>query len=237
MTEEFEEYLLDKVENMYPKILQSFYFVPPVYFNRGQYQKQCLAGHDVYVPDPPDPSDVRHDQAMQRVLHCLRRMAEQHEEQMFVLTQFKYEDYLNSPIHRYKRNPYPMPSSLKGEDKSVGCFDILIVHRYQGVLILVVKDVESQGVEQDEKVFEKLTKGLKQLKLANRMVKHLLQDLPKIPKIQQAMILPNSNSELLLQVLDRFTSLKKVTFLSQVLNFCICQIYCECHAFFKTHLY
>lgn len=203
---------------MYPKYLESFYFVPPVYFNRGRYQKQCLEGHDVYVPDPPDPSDVRHDQAMQRVLHCLRRMAEQHQEQMFVLTQFKYEDYLNRPIRQYKRNHLPMPSSLKGEDKSVGCFDILIVHRYQGVLVLVVKEADPQDGQQDKEISAKLTEGLKQLKLAKRMVKHLLRDRPKIPKIQQAVILPNCNSESLSQVLGRSTNLEKVEFLSQELS-------------------
>lgn len=88
---------------MYPRKSRSFYFVPPVYFNRHGYEKKSGDNNeDIYVPKETDENIVKHDRAMQHFLHCLRQMAEQGNEAMFVLTQFKYEDYLTNVNTEYR---------------------------------------------------------------------------------------------------------------------------------------
>ncbi|XP_025113297.1 uncharacterized protein LOC112575566 [Pomacea canaliculata] len=192
----FQEYLEEQVKRMYPDMLESHHFVPSVYFNKIRYKPQSVAGEVAYVPHPCDPSDVQHDRAMQHVLHCLHYMAEKENERMFVLTQFQYDNYLNNPGNKYEQHSLPVPSGLKNVEKQVGCFDLLIVHRVHGVLAGVVKSVgnmENQEDEEttDERIASQVTEAVKQLRKAEKMLKHLMQDVCSLTKVGLTLILPN----------------------------------------------
>ncbi|PVD21797.1 hypothetical protein C0Q70_17598 [Pomacea canaliculata] len=153
---------------MYPKMHEAFYFVPPIYFNKTLYKKETVAGEEVYIPQKSSPGDISHDRAMQHVLNCLRQIAEQGQEQMFVLTQFQYRDYLPN-----------LPEDAK-------CFDFLIVHRKHGVVIGVVKAVSDKKdkTKKDEQTTDKsiltqIAEAVKQLNYADQMIRSISPDLSK----------------------------------------------------------
>lgn len=88
-TNEFEEYLETTSRKMYPNILETLYFVPPVYFNKTEGSVQYVADQTVYVYTRPDRQNAIHDQAMQYLILCLRHVGEQKPEEMFVLIKGK----------------------------------------------------------------------------------------------------------------------------------------------------
>ncbi|XP_025113448.1 uncharacterized protein LOC112575684 [Pomacea canaliculata] len=207
-TRMFQEYLEEQVKRMYPNMLKSYYFVPPVYFNRIRYKPQSVVGQVVYVSDPCDPSDVQQDRAMQHVLHCLRALAEYGNERMFVLTQFQYDDYLNNPGHKYEQHSLPVPSGLQNVEKQVACFDLLIIHRVKGVLAGVVKSVgniENQEDEEttDKRIASQVTEAVQQLLKAEQMLKHLMQDVCSLTKVGFTLILPNLTRSSLKRAVER----------------------------------
>lgn len=202
ITMDFQQYLEDSVEKMYPNITHACYFVPPIYFNKTGYKKQDFHGQCVYVPDSSQLSDIRHDLAVQHVLHCLRHFAQHEEQQMFVLTQFQYEDYLNNPGDNFAKHRLTVLADLPvysdDKEKKVSCFDFLIVHRLHGILVGVVnavgaEDEESKHNEQkeDKLVVDEINKAVKQLSKADFILKHLLSDQQPLPKVRQTLILPN----------------------------------------------
>lgn len=233
MTENFQDFLLKNVRQTFPNMLNAenaFYFVPPNFFNKTQCKTERIADDVIYVHEPPDPSEVRHDQAMQHVLHCLRHMAEHSNEQMFVLTQFKYEDYLNSPDPAFKKHRLPLPAGLNKKDRTIGCFDILIIHRVHGVVVAVVKcvnekeedsrdnkrrttaenqdsDAETQNRENPDRdqrtenfIVKEVSEAIQELKKAERMIRHLMSDQDNSLSVQPTLILPNVTSSTLQRV-------------------------------------
>ncbi|XP_025112578.1 uncharacterized protein LOC112575159 [Pomacea canaliculata] len=206
-TRTFQEYLVKNIEEMYPDTLDSFYFVPPVYFNKLRYETQTIAGQVVYVPQPPDLSDVRHDRTMQHVLHCLRHMAEHYKEDMFVLSQFKYEDYLNKPGNNFANHGLPVPARFEGKT-NVDCFDILIIHRRFGVLIGIVKspsDRDDGSEDYERKIHNMLVsevcEAVTQVKYAKSMMEHLMSDQKHKPAVQMGLMFPNVTLSSLQRVL------------------------------------
>ncbi|PVD21778.1 hypothetical protein C0Q70_17579 [Pomacea canaliculata] len=200
VTKEFQDFLLKKVREMFPDMLDACYFVPPIHFNKTRYKTETVAGQVVYIPDPPDPSDVQYNQAMENVLNYLRRIVETKHERMFVLTHFNYDDYLNNPDHKYITHVLPVPAGLKkrkGENK-IGCFDFLIIHRQYGVVVGVVKTVgdkddESQAKKKtiDHAVVLEVSEAILQLRKAVCVMQHLMSDQNQPPKVRQFLILPN----------------------------------------------
>ncbi|XP_025113626.1 uncharacterized protein LOC112575812 [Pomacea canaliculata] len=208
VTKEFQDFLENKAKEMYPDMLSTYYFVPPVYFNKIRYKTQSIGDEAVYVPDLLDPSEAKHDRAMQHVLYCLRHMAEQ-QQQMFVLTQFRYENYLSNPGNDNAKHRLPVPSGLKGADKRTKCFDLLIFHRNLGVMVAVVKPVVGEVTESPEDqqkltslVVTEVSDAIQQLKKADLMLKHLMSDREKLPTIRGTIILPNLAKPLLQRAID-----------------------------------
>ncbi|XP_025112597.1 uncharacterized protein LOC112575164 [Pomacea canaliculata] len=196
-TTKFQEYLVQNIEEMYPDTLNWFYFVPPVYFNKLRYETQAIADQVVYVPQPPDLSDVRHDRAMQHVLHCFRHMAEHYKEKMFVLSQFKYKDYLNKPGNNFANHGLPVPARFT-DKTNVGCFDILIIHRRLGVLVGVVKSPSDRddGSEDSERktadmLVREVSEAVSQVQYAKSMMEHLMSDQTHKPAVQLTLMFPN----------------------------------------------
>ncbi|PVD21789.1 hypothetical protein C0Q70_17590 [Pomacea canaliculata] len=216
VTVEFQEFLLKKVREMFPDMLNACYFVPPIYFNKIRYKTETVAGQVVYIPDPPDPSDVLYNQVMQKVLLCLRRIVKTKHERMFVLTNFNYDDYLNNPDHSFIKHGLPVPADLKKQkgDNEIGCFDFLIIHRQYGVVVGVVKTVSDKhdGSEDTKKkidhlVVTEVSEAVLQLTKAVRMIKHLISDQNPSLKVRQTLLLPNAESSTLNRVLHNHPDL------------------------------
>ncbi|XP_025113300.1 uncharacterized protein LOC112575567 [Pomacea canaliculata] len=220
MTNKFMQHLIDNVKEMYPEILDSCHFVPPVYFNKTRYKTYSVADKVVYIPVIPDLKNkqdisiVRHDMAMQHVLHCLHHMADQEQEKMFVLTQFTYSDYLNNPGTDFQQHRLPVPSGVIHKDDDVSCVDFVIVHREHGVLVGVVKAVsdkveDSDDGQQDEggSVVTAVTEAVQQLQKVNRVIRHVMSDQLQCPTVRHTLILPNLPRALLRGAVAKHTDL------------------------------
>lgn len=200
---------------MYPNLLSTSYFVPAAYFYKLRYKTQTVAGQVIYLPDPPEENYVRHDQAVQHILHCLRRMAEN--QQMFVLTQFKYDDYFNDRRPASSGEPMPVSSDLKATIKE--CFDFLIIHRNYGVHVGVVKSIsdkvdctqDGKG-KTDKQLVSAVSEAIKQLKMADHIVQHLLlhKEKEKIPPVKLTLMIPNVRMSSLHRVLASHNKVARV---------------------------
>ncbi|XP_025112588.1 uncharacterized protein LOC112575161 isoform X2 [Pomacea canaliculata] len=191
VTEDFQEYLEKSVKDMYPDITGTFYFVPPVYFNKTHYRKKLVIGEVTWVPDTPTDNDVRHDRAMQHVIHCLRHLAERRQEKMFVLTQLTFDAYLNNVSTEYVTHRLPTADSNISNN-----IDLLIIHQKHGVLVGVVKTVSDddvRGQDNEEKAGEmiilQVKEGLQQLDEAVCTMNHLTSD-QKSVKVRKFLMLP-----------------------------------------------
>lgn len=222
LKKEFEDYLDNNIVKMYPNMPNGCYFVPPIYFNKTRYRKESVADQVVYVPEKSEQREVRHDLAVQQVMSCLNQLAQHGKDEMFVLTQFQYRDYLRNPGDKYLRHSLPVPSDMdKKEDGSVGSFDFLIVHRQYGVLVGVVKAVEEEDVEnskhelqmKDKSIIKETEEAVKQLMKANNMIRHLMADHEDFPKVRQTLILPNLSRSSLQRALMKHHDIAEVKLL------------------------
>ncbi|XP_025112632.1 uncharacterized protein LOC112575180 [Pomacea canaliculata] len=191
VTDDFQEYLVTSVKDMYPDITGTFYFVPPVYFNRTRYRKKHVTGEVTWVSDTPADNDVRHDRSMQHVIHCLRHLAEHRQEKMFVLTQLTFDAYLNNVGTEYVRHRLPTADS-----NSSNSVDLLIIHQKHGVLVGVVKAVSDDDFRDevnqqnaDEMIILQIKEGLQQLDEAVCMMNNLTSD-QKSVRVRKALMLP-----------------------------------------------
>ncbi|XP_025112594.1 uncharacterized protein LOC112575163 isoform X3 [Pomacea canaliculata] len=192
-----EEFLVKSVREMFPNMLDdACYFVPPIYFNKVRYKTQTVADQIVYIPEPSDPTDVEHDKAMRQFLNCFYYIPKTKDEEMFVLTQFNYEDYLNNPGADFSEHCLPVPKQKK--DKNIRCFDILIIHRYYGLVVGVLKTVSEYDAQTngDELQIEHLiandvSAAIQQLNKASGILHHLMKDLKGTPPVRRFLILPN----------------------------------------------
>ncbi|KAK7116581.1 uncharacterized protein [Littorina saxatilis] len=207
----------------YPRWNERAHFVPPVLMFRTDYDTMTVAGVDVRVPRPPvrnpsrgDPpavlnTDVIDDQTQQRVLHCLRHFSEEQQEPevMFVLSNLRFEDYLNEPCFAAAAKTLPRPVDLKKQEQDRGDFDVLIIHRVHGILACEIKSVSARNSSQpmteqkvEKKVKTKVDRAIKQLVKSGDVLKHLVSDIPGQIPIRKALILPNVSATQLTQVLN-----------------------------------
>ncbi|XP_025114192.1 uncharacterized protein LOC112576139 [Pomacea canaliculata] len=192
----FDDYLKEEVLLMFPNVFEAVYFVPPFYFNKTRDTPFSVADQVVNVLQLPDPCDVRHDRAMQHVLNCLHYVAIPGVEQMFVLTQFKYTDYLKSIPEEFSNHLLPV-SSLANEHEQDRSFDFLIIHRRYGVLVGVVKDCSSISDKRKSKIGTnaervcKVSEVIEQLKRAGGFVTEAMSDKANFPKVRKVLVLFN----------------------------------------------
>ncbi|XP_025114469.1 uncharacterized protein LOC112576324 [Pomacea canaliculata] len=115
-------------------------------------------------------------------------------EQMFVLTQFKYTDYLNSIPEQFKGHLLPVPS-LVHEHQQNRSFDLLIIHRRYGVMVGVVRDCSNNGDEgqpdndTDTIRLSQVSEATEQLNTAKRFVSEVMSDKENFPKVRQVLLL------------------------------------------------
>ncbi|XP_025112309.1 uncharacterized protein LOC112575030 isoform X2 [Pomacea canaliculata] len=219
---------------MYPDILTACYFVPSLYINRNTYTKAEVAGEKVVVMEPAPDDTLRHDHAIQHVLKCLRHLADTDQQAMFVLSQFTCDDYLASVDEQFAHHKLPMPSDLTRRDKDYENFDVLIVHRQYGVVVVVVKAsvcTADMGVEirDNERVVQDLREAVKQLDGAERMLKHLMADVRSGIAIRKTLMLPNLSLKSFTEILEKHQdvakSLRHCTGLTQLFDIsgeCLC---------------
>ncbi|XP_025114095.1 uncharacterized protein LOC112576075 isoform X2 [Pomacea canaliculata] len=194
MTQQFSDYLLQSVTDMFPEIMTGCFFVPPVYFNTTRYTTTIVGDQVANIPQSPDARAVTHDKNVQRVLHCLRHWAEHRRENMFVVTQLEYEDYLNGD-DTFAGHTLPKATDLDKKNKAIKCFDLMIIHRQHGVVLGVVVDVDladdSRGDEEEDKtVLSDLSDAIQQLKKAEGVVSHVMSDLSQCLPIRKTLIFP-----------------------------------------------
>lgn len=187
---------------MYPDILSSCYFVPPIYFNKCRYKYGDVRFNPILVYESCNQSEVQYDRAMQHVMHCLRHVGEQRKAQMFVLTQFRYEDYLNTVTKNHEAH---ILRRVSKEEKSLKCFDLLIIYRKLGFIVVVVKTVSDSPVKKqrrkqttDKMLMPQFKEAILQLKNAENMIKNLMSDQTKCPEVRLVLILPNLSSSSLI---------------------------------------
>ncbi|PVD21807.1 hypothetical protein C0Q70_17609 [Pomacea canaliculata] len=233
-TQRLQDSLSASIKTMYPDILTACYFVPSLYINRNTYTKAEVAGEKVVVMEPAPDDTLRHDHAIQHVLKCLRHLADTDQQAMFVLSQFTCDDYLASVDEQFAHHKLPMPSDLTRRDKDYENFDVLIVHRQYGVVVVVVKAsvcTADMGVEirDNERVVQDLREAVKQLDGAERMLKHLMADVRSGIAIRKTLMLPNLSLKSFTEILEKHQdvakSLRHCTGLTQLFDIsgeCLC---------------
>ncbi|XP_025112298.1 uncharacterized protein LOC112575024 [Pomacea canaliculata] len=233
-TERLQESLSASIQTTHPDILTACYFVPSLYLNRNTYENYKVAGEEVVVMEAKSDDTLRHDHAIQHVLNCLRHLADTDQQAMFVLSQFTCDDYLASVDEQFAHHSLPMPSDLTRRDTDYENFDVLIVHRQYGVVVVVVKAsvcTADMGVEirDNERVVQDLREAVKQLDGAERMLKHLMADVRPDTPIRKTLMLPNLSLKLLSEILARHQDLAKalrhctgLTELSDISRECLC---------------
>lgn len=197
-----------RLDEWYPKWRERTYFVPPAHMHRTQHLEVQLAGETVHMTQPPVStasrgmksvlleSDVRDDQALQRVLNCLQELSEANKEVMFVLSQLDFGNYLNQPCYAAAASLLPRPIDLKSKKKHQGDFDILLVHRHYGILAGEIKSIGNRlsslnQQQQDQKVLDKVRQAIRQLQKAGDVLQHVVSDLQYQPVIKKVLMLPN----------------------------------------------
>ncbi|XP_025113857.1 uncharacterized protein LOC112575928 isoform X2 [Pomacea canaliculata] len=206
MTQQFSDYLLQSVTDMFPDIMTGCFFVPPVYFNTTRYTTTKVGDQVVNIPQSSDARAVTHDKNVQRVLYCLRHWADHSRENMFVVTQLEYEDYLNGD-DTFTGHTLPKATDLDKKNKTIKCFDLMIIHRQHGVVLGVVVDVDladdSRGDEEDDTtILCCLSDAIQQLKKAEDIVSHVMSDLSQCLPVRKTLIFPHLSVSSLQRALE-----------------------------------
>ena len=230
------------VAHRYPRMGERSYFILVANFNRVHYDTQSICGQNVpetqqvnvLVPQPTleerqagdqfvSSSDVRDDKTTQHVLGCLKALADQRKEVMFVLSQLDFGDYLGEPCYSAVPSLLPRLVDLQTtarDSPDKGDFDILIIHREYGLLVGEVKsvgdhfsDLKKARKEEDDIVEKKVKQAIKQLDKAEQVLTHLVSDLQTPPRVGTTLIVPNMPRSQLQRVLHDNRQLKEVPWL------------------------
>ena len=221
----------------YPDLHRRTYFLPAVHMNRVNYHPGQVSGQHVYVTHPPvtnraagvtalGTGEVQDDLATQRVLHCLRALADGQGEAMFVVSSLNFDHYLTQLCHHSAAATattttglFPRPQDLKTKGKSVhrGEFDLLIIHPQYGLLVGELKSVgdtfssgPSLSGQEESAVARRVEKALRQLDKEERVLRHLVSDLQHPPRVRKTLLLPNVTRTQLLTLLASRPVLRQV---------------------------
>ena len=154
-------------------------------------------------------TDVREDQAQQRIVHSLKTLTEQRNEVMFVQLRLQFNQYLDEPCYIHSGRKLPKPQDLKKQNMDRGDFDLLMIHRQYGLVACEIKSVEdSFGTlpkseeEKDKILARKIQQAAKQLHKSGEVLKHLLGDLTSPPRVRKCLMLSSIPTEQLQRVLQ-----------------------------------
>lgn len=234
------------VEQAFPDFENKTYFIPPVYIRRVPTIKKIVSGVSVVVLSETDTpglqrSDINDDDALQRVLYSLRKFSKVHNEVFVCLSQFPFGSYLGEPSFTPAVAHLPLPSNLPQEQSwswRRGDFDVLIIHKNYGFVIIEVKAVKykKQSLEDErdphtnsslqgggdentdtpledtrEKVIQKLKAAAAQLNKGEAMLSHLVKDIAPKVSITKIIACPNLETHEIQSVLSHSNSLEQVS--------------------------
>ena len=219
-----------RITEWFPELDQRTFFVPNVQMNRLNYRKGSVAGQEVLVTQPPvrnrpqgDTSfshgEAADDAEIQRLLHCLRALADTRKQVMFVLTQLGFHNYLSELCaEAAAAAELPRPEDLKKEGMHRGDFDLLVIHRDYGILVGELKAVGytfegAKSLKQEEKdsvLAKRVIQAVKQLHKQGRMLSHLTSDLKSPPRVRKTLLIPNVSRSQLCTLFDKRPGLREV---------------------------
>ncbi|XP_025097937.1 uncharacterized protein LOC112566159 [Pomacea canaliculata] len=227
-----QTFWLQWIQYAFPDLDSHAYFLPPVHVNRVPMTREVIAGQEVLVlqasagqtdqskqtmmksqcavkssirqPTRVQDSDVRDDDAMQRVLFCLKKMSELYSEVFVGLIQLQFGKYLGEPCYAAAaaattRLPLPanLPPALPRNWKD-GDFDVLVIHRCYGLVVCEIKSVGSNLKQlnlskqnEDSIIRKKLKEAISQLDKAEAMLSHLVSDIANGLRITKTIAVPN----------------------------------------------
>ncbi|XP_076464497.1 uncharacterized protein LOC143296440 isoform X2 [Babylonia areolata] len=170
---------------------------------------QPVAGR-LWTPPPSTPycvehvmdSDVRDDEAMTRVLHCLDVVTKEQNDTMVVLSELRFRRYLDNqvdPVSAAARALLPNVYDM-GRPAPDGDIDVLIISKEYGLICGEVKSVGATGNACDCAIVKQVQKSLKQLEKGERVLKHLVWDLPPVT-VTKVPMLPNVSAQQLRQAM------------------------------------
>ncbi|XP_025079966.1 uncharacterized protein LOC112555694 [Pomacea canaliculata] len=231
MSTQVQAFWLQWVEDSFPDLDSRAYFLPPVYFNRVPMSTETVAGQDVLVLQPApgqagqssqvpmkslvapvQDSDVRDDEAMQRVLVCLQKMCEVKGETLFGLSQLQFGEYLGEPCYAAAAANLPTPATLPTahpRNWKEGDFDVLLIHRHYGLLVCEVKSfgnnlnkLNMSQKDVDDNISKKVKQAVTQLHKADAMLSHLVSDIASGLRITKTIAVPNLTAVQLQQAIS-----------------------------------
>ncbi|XP_076438205.1 uncharacterized protein LOC143277309 [Babylonia areolata] len=147
-------------------------------------------------------SDVRDDEAMTRVLHCLDVVTKEQKDVFMVLSELGFRRYLDNQVYSVSAAARALLPNVYGMGHPVpdGDFDVLIISKEYGLICGEVKSVGVTGNACDSAIVKKVQKALKQLEKGERVLKHLVSDLPPVT-VTKVLMLPNVSIQQLRQAM------------------------------------
>ncbi|XP_025100575.1 uncharacterized protein LOC112567909 [Pomacea canaliculata] len=225
---------LEWIKTAFPLFDTRSYFLPPVYIRRVPMTQQSIACQRVFIlktedrPSSPvkhpsmtpssterpqvsnipcvQQSDMHDDEAIERVLVSLKIFSKLHKEVFMCLSQFSFGSYLGEPRFAAAHLPLPsnLPSTLPWSWRQ-GDFDVLLIHKLYGFVIMEIKavgcNIAKSQEEKKEYVRKKLTDAIEQLNKAEAMLKHLVSDITSGVRITKAIACPNLTAKQIHEVL------------------------------------
>lgn len=161
----------------------------------------------VYVQD----SDLRDDEAMQRIFMCLQTMSEQNREVMVGISQLQFgqsKGYRTLSWHSAAAALLPEPADLSPDqiqNMKEGDFDFLLIHQHYGFVIFEVKSTGRFKISQEnlnELIRRKISDAIKQLNNAKANLLHLVKDIAPHVRITKMIAVPNLKGHQVQQALS-----------------------------------
>lgn len=141
-------------------------------------------------------SQTREDHSLQLVLLGLRDLAEEQNEVMFVISQLQFSHYLGKPVYAAAVKHFQRPVNL-GAQYAQGDFDLLVLHRYYGILTGELKSVHSNQKQLnksqediDKDLLTKVQHAISQLNKSETVLRELTKDLEDRLAIRKTLVLP-----------------------------------------------
>lgn len=195
-----EDEWLKNVHYWYPEVNDHTCFLPPIYYTNVHNTVEAL---EKYIT-----SIEKEDHTLQ-LLRCLSVMADESKpkEVMFVISHLKYNNYHGKYSFNSEINFLPHAVYGGENDNDPSDFDILIIHRLYGLIILKMKDVGTDfglvsmtNEEQEALVVKEVKEALGHLKKAEVVLRQLLSDFGDV-SIFKAVVTPYITSTQLLQAI------------------------------------
>lgn len=160
---------------------------------------------------------MRDDRAQERLLHCLRAMADEQKEAMMVISQLQFGRYLHNPSYAAIASLLPHVKKMEACYRR-GDFDVLIIHKKYGLITGDVKSIGSNfsqlnlpTEQEDNAIVKKVQEAVKQLNKAETVLKYLVSDLIDVTVVTKTIVMPNVTSAQLTRAISRDPVTVKVT--------------------------